>query len=148
MGRHRSTNEAVENARRLCQVTMIRFRHMSGHPEMSQIVCTQRYSQSFTDSVLTPHFKPHNTCALVAIPPTSQSGFWLWLFSEALKDKKLQPSSTGWICRFQTALSASRCEPCHMQMVVSDASYPQMLALVGSGVHYQSGCSKKQPLAS
>lgn len=38
MGRHRSTNEAVENARRLCQVTMIRFRHMSGHPKMSQIV--------------------------------------------------------------------------------------------------------------
>lgn len=35
-----------------------------------------------------------------------------------------------------------------MQMVVSDASYPQMLSLIGSGVHYQSCCSKKQPIAS
>lgn len=98
------------------------------------------YTESQTITRL-PHPKPHNTSALVPIPPMCQILFGGGHLGNIPKTSlnlllSLWPSDRGWKYHVQAPLSASHCKLCHMQMAASGAIYPQLLSGVGSAAHY------------
>lgn len=80
----------------------------------------------------------HNASAFTPLSPICQFSFWMWPVRKHSKDLSQSDvvCNRGRINCVQAPPRASDCKLCHMQMAVSGAIHPQLLARVGIGAHY------------
>lgn len=101
----------------------------SPHTVLCRVCSLYVHRESNHHTVLSPLPKPHNTSALVPIPPMCQFLFGCGHLGNIPKTSLnlmlfMQQSNRGWISQVQASLLASHCKVCCIQMAACAAISP------------------------